>query len=69
MKHPTVGEFEVILSLGVERCVPTDVNDVEVVEQHVDVNQDSWVAGKRESYHHEEEAHRQKLDHVENTEE
>ena len=57
------------MGLGVEGHIPSDVNDVDVVEQHVDVHQDAWVAGERESYHNEKEAHREELNHVENTEE
>jgi hypothetical protein len=32
------------LRLGVERFVPTDIDDVEVVEQHVHVHENAWVA-------------------------
>jgi hypothetical protein len=44
VEHPAVGKFEVVLGLGVERFVPTDIDDVKVVEQHVDIHKNAWVA-------------------------
>ncbi len=44
MEHPAVGKLKVVLGLGVERLVPTDIDDVEVVEQHIDIYENAWVA-------------------------